>query len=826
MKNVRILIVEDERIIAMDLQLQLQALGYQVCGVAADGAQAIARSRKEQPDLVLMDIHLEGPMDGVEAACEIHRQLRIPIVFLSAYAENATLQRAESAMPYGYLVKPVSPRELHATLQMAMVRFGIQRQTDEHLGRIGKAMQAAELDVWEWKVDADQMRMFSLADDAPASAGLAADESIRHFLEQIDARDAPAVEAAVAAARDQGCGMDVQFRARTGPDQDERWLLARARCFDEGERGRRIVGVLQDISGQRRAEEKLRQAATVFDSTSEGIAILDAQRRVISVNPAFSLQTGYSAEEAMAWPDISPLYPSTHGFSHPDPQTPPGDRKLWQGNVNYLHKSGEVLNIWESISIVPGPGGGIASYVLVFSDISSVLAVQEQLDYLAKHDPLTNLCNRRMLQDRMEYELAQALRHQKMMALLLIDLDHFKTINDSLGHGHGDQLLTTIAARLQSSVRASDTVARLGGDEFCIVLGDIDAPGDVDLMAQKLLQRLAEPVRLEQMVCYVTGSIGISMAPADGLCVDELLRNADQAMYGAKHAGRNRYCFFAPAMQKAAEVRLQISSGLHQALEQGQFQLEFQPIVDLANGRIHKAEALLRWRHPLHGTIAPAVFIPIAEECGLISKIGEWVYDQALRVVREWRNALRDDLRIAVNISAVHFRDPQNPLRWLDKLSRSGVPGEALMLEITETLLLDADRKVQDSLDRYRAIGIQIALDDFGTGYSALSYLKRYRLDYLKIDQAFVRQIAEDPRDHALCEAIIVMAHKLGLKVIAEGVETPAQAAILQACHCEYAQGFLYSRPLSGAAFADLLRNHNGSMPGEFPPSMRALPAA
>ncbi|WP_052729258.1 two-component system response regulator [Chromobacterium vaccinii] len=825
MKNVRILIVEDERIIAMDLQLQLQALGYQVCGVVASGSLAIAHAEREQPDLVLMDIHLEGGMDGVDAACEIYRRQKIPIVFLSAYAENATLQRAESAMPYGYLVKPVSPRELHATLQMAMVRFGLQHRADEQLGRIGKAMQAAELDVWEWRVETDHMQTFSLAGPPQPTSGLAANTSIRHFIEQVDARDAAAVDEAIFRTRDQGCALDIRFRARTGPDQNARWLHARARSFDDGGADRRIIGVLQDITGQRRTEERLLQSATVFDSTSEGIAILDARRKVVSVNPAFSQQTGYSAEEAMAWPDIDPLYQTPHSFACAGPPASADERKLWQGNVNYLHKNGKVLNIWENISVVPGPDGSVASYVLVFSDISSVLAAQEQLAYLAKHDPLTNLCNRRMLQDRMEYGLAQTMRHQKMMAVLLIDLDHFKTINDSLGHSHGDQLLSTIAARLQGSVRASDTVARLGGDEFCIVLGDIESPGYVDLMAQKLLQRLAEPVRLEQMVCYVTGSIGISMAPADGMSVDELLRNADQAMYGAKHAGRNRYCFFAPAMQKAAEVRLQISSGLHMALEQGQFRLEFQPIIDLASGRIRQAEALLRWHHPEHGVINPAVFIPIAEECGLGGKICEWVYDQALSVIREWRDTVRDDLRIAINVSALHFRDLQNPARWLDKLARAGVPGQALMLEVTESLLLDADLKVQEALDLYRAAGIWIALDDFGTGYSALSYLQRYRLDCLKIDQTFVRRITDEPRDHALCEAIVLMAHKLDLKVIAEGVETPAQAAILQTCRCEHAQGFLYSRPLPADLFVELLRRHGCHLPGDFPPRTRTQSA-
>ncbi|OHX18715.1 two-component system response regulator [Chromobacterium sphagni] len=809
MTNFRILIVEDERIIAMDLQLQLQALGYIVCGVVASGHPAIEKAIQQRPDLVLMDIHLEGAMDGVEAAREIHRRLRVPIIFLSAYAEDATLLRAESALPYGYLVKPVSPRELHATLQMAMVRFGIQRDSDEQVERFCKAMEASQLEVWEWHVEIDQMNVFSLNEETLLSPSSVLSETIRHFLQQIDPRDEPAVAQAIEHTSQGGGSFNVSFRLRADAPADTRWMEAHGKRFDDGERGGRLIGVMQDVTERRRTEEKLRQAVTVFESTAEGIAILDAERRVISVNPAFSQLTGYPAEETLAWPDIDTLYQTPHSAPFLA-QLRQGEPQTWQGNANYLHKNGAALCIWESISIVPGADGVIGNYVLVFSDISSVLAVQEQLDFLAKHDPLTNLCNRRMLHDHLEYELAQATRHHSMMAVLLIDLDHFKTINDSLGHGLGDQVLAIVARRLQSCMRASDTVARLGGDEFCIAFGDIDTLSDVDQVAQKLLAQLAEPVVLEHMTCYVTGSIGIALFPTDGASVEELLRNADQAMYGAKHAGRNRYCFYAPEMQKAAEIRLQISSGLHEALEQNQLFLVYQPIVELATGRVQKAEALLRWRHPQHGDIPPSAFIPIAEECGMIGDLSEWVFDEALRSVRAWRQDLHSQFRISINVSALHFREQRNHQRWLQKLADSGVPGDALVLEITEGVLLDADYAVQEALERYHAAGIRIALDDFGTGYSALSYLKRYRLDYLKIDQSFVRQIAEDPRDLALCEAIVVMAGKLGLEVIAEGVETAAQAAILRNNHCQYVQGYLYSRPLPGEAFLKLLQKNGG----------------
>ncbi|UTH72814.1 EAL domain-containing protein [Chromobacterium sp. IIBBL 290-4] len=810
MKAGRILIVEDERIIAMDLQLQLQALGYTVCAVVATGKLAIDKAKEERPDLVLMDIHLEGAMDGVDAATEIYLALKTPIVFLSAYAEDATLQRAESALPYGYLVKPVSPRELHATLQMAMSRSHIQQDADALLGRFSKAMQAARLEIWEWRADIDHLNIYSLngLDMLPRNQVIS--EPIRNFLEKIDRRDLPAVMQAMEQTRQEGGSFTVSFRLQDGGADGERWLEAHGKRFDELHQNCRIIGVLQDITTRRQTEERLRQAVTVFDSTAEGIAILDAERKVVSINPAFTEQTGYSEAEALGWASIDSLYLKPHSAGLIE-QLQNGERKLWQGNVSYLHHRGHSISIWESLSAVPGHNGKITHFVLVFSDISSVLAAQEQLDFLAKHDPLTNLSNRRMLFDRLEYELAQATRHRKMVAVLLIDLDHFKHVNDSLGHAAGDHLLTIIAARLQACVRASDTVARLGGDEFCIVLGDVRAPSQIDQTAQKLLDKLSEPVQLEQMTCYVSGSIGIALAPTDGAAVSELLRNADQAMYGAKQAGRNRCCFYAPAMQKAAEIRLQISSGLHQALEHGALRLLFQPIVDLADGKVVKAEALLRWRHEQTGEISPSVFIPIAEECGMIGPISEWVFDEALRQLSRWLSSLDRAPQVSINVSALHFRDEQNHTRWIHKAREAGMPTNTLVLEITERLLLDADPKVRQALDLYRSAGFMIALDDFGTGYSALSYLKQYNLDYLKIDQSFIRQLDVDARDQALCEAIIALAGKLDLQVIAEGVETKRQANFLLEAGCRLGQGFLYAPPMEADAFIELFCKTNAA---------------
>lgn len=439
------------------------------------------------------------------------------------------------------------------------------------------------------------------------------------------------------------------------------------------------------------------------------------------------------------------------------------------------------------------------------SDITAKKESDERVWRQANFDTLTRLPNRRLFRDRLEQEVKKAHRAGLRAALLFIDLDRFKEVNDLLGHDAGDQLLKQAALRLSECVRETDTVARLGGDEFTVILSELEDIAHVELIAQKLLARLAEPFRLGTEVAYVSGSIGITLYPADAEEPEELIRNADQAMYAAKSAGRNQFSYFTRSMQEQARIRLRLGRDLRNALRSGQLQVHYQPVVDLVTGRIAKAEALLRWNHPTQGLVAPSQFIPLAEESGMINEIGDWVFREAAAWSQRWGAQRGAPFQISVNKSPVQFLSQDEDTSWTEHLESLGLAGNSIAIEITEGILLNASATVSDKLLEYRDAGIQVAIDDFGTGYSSMAYLKKFDIDYLKIDQSFVRDLTADESDRAIAESIIVMAHRLGLKVIAEGIETNEQETLLAAAGCDYGQGFLYAGAAPPADFERML---------------------
>ena len=432
----------------------------------------------------------------------------------------------------------------------------------------------------------------------------------------------------------------------------------------------------------------------------------------------------------------------------------------------------------------------------IHTDISDRKKSEAQVFQLAHYDSLTGLPNRVLFMDRLGQDIRKAERNGHSVTLIFLDLDRFKEVNDALGHDAGDRLLKETAQRLKGCVRTSDTVARLGGDEFTIILSNLNDSATLEYVAQNILDRLAEPFQLGDEMVYLSTSIGITIYPDDATDVELLLKNADQAMYAAKDEGKNRYNYFTASMQHAAQARMRIANDLRSALAAGEFIVYYQPIVELASGDIHKAEALVRWQHPLRGLVSPAEFIPIAEDTGLVIDIGDFVFTEAAHQVAEWRKR-KPDFQISVNKSPVQCKANKNVYQsWLAYLQSIDLPGDSLVLEITEGLLLDAREPVIRQLQDFHEAGLQIAIDDFVTGYSSLAYLKKFEIDYVKIDRSFTGNIQAGSDDMALCEAIIVMAHKLGLKVIAEGVETEEQRALLLAAGCDYAQGYLFSRPV------------------------------
>lgn len=572
--------------------------------------------------------------------------------------------------------------------------------------------------------------------------------------------------------------------------------------------GRKLIYCAErDISERKRIDEELSLAALVLKNSSDGMVVTDADNRIIAVNPAFSKITGFSLEEVKG---KNPKIFNSGRHDRAFFQELWGSllvKGYWQGEIWDKRKNGDIHAKWLSINTVLDKNGAIYRYVAIFSDITERKQSEELIWKQANFDMLTELPNRRMFLEQLQMAVIKSARSQLPLALLLIDLDQFKEVNDTLGHAVGDSLLKEAASRIRFCVRTSDTVARLGGDEFVVILTELPDVRHVEDIAQKFINSLAESFNLGGEVVYISASVGITLYPDDAGNIEDLMKNADQAMYEAKKNGRNRFSYYTRSLQEAAQKRLRLTTDLRSALAGNQFRVYFQPIIDLNTGRIHKAEALIRWQHPERGMVSPLDFISLAEETGLIHGIGDWVFKESARWAKRWSSQFSDDFQISINKSPVQFRGDNGGSvnAWLDHLHELNLSGKHIVIEITEGLLLDAETAVTDKLLGFRDAGIQVAIDDFGTGYSSLSYLKKFDIDYLKIDQSFVCNLSTDADDVALCEAIIVMAHKLDLKVIAEGVETEQQRSILAAAGCDYAQGYLFSRPVPPEEMEKLL---------------------
>jgi diguanylate cyclase (GGDEF)-like protein/PAS domain S-box-containing protein len=555
--------------------------------------------------------------------------------------------------------------------------------------------------------------------------------------------------------------------------------------------------------------DALKLAALVYQHSDEAMVVTDADGVIISINAAFTRVTGYSEDEAIGRsPSMLRSGRQSAAFYREmwDTLNATG---TWRGQLINRRKNGEEYVERLTISTIRDHAGMAQRYVGLFSDITEKARFDSAVWTQANVDALTELPNRRLLLQRVEQHLKDAEGTDKKLALLCIDLDGFKEINDTLGHHTGDQVLIETSARIRACLRTSDLVARTGGDEFAVVLPQLSQLSSVETIGRKIVEAIGAPFLIGAERAYLSASIGIALSPDDARTADALLSTADHAMHAAKQSGRNRYQFFTRALHEKAVKRVRMIAGLREAIEQGHFELVFQPIVNLASGRLMKAEALLRWRHPEQGLISPAEFIPVAESAGLIVQIGDWVFRQAAQWRARWDAIAPEGFQISVNVSPAQFRlDAELPARWIEHCKRLHLAPQSLVIEITEGLLLEASRQSMDRLRAFHDAGMQIALDDFGTGYSGLSYLRSFDIDYIKIDQAFVRDMHKNPADVMLSEAIVAMAHKLGVKVVAEGVEAPAHQQMLTAAGCDFGQGYLFSRPLPASEFEAMLGEH------------------
>jgi diguanylate cyclase (GGDEF)-like protein/PAS domain S-box-containing protein len=566
-----------------------------------------------------------------------------------------------------------------------------------------------------------------------------------------------------------------------------------------------LYAASRDISQRKQAEQQLRIAATAFEAT-EGMFVTDAKHVILRVNHAFSEITGYSSEEAVGQTPrlLSSNRHDAHFFESMMQSIE--QRGNWHGEIWNRRKNGEVFPEWLTITAVKNEQGSIENYVATLSDISARKAAEVEIRNLAFYDPLTGLPNRRLLLDRLVQAVAACVRHHRQGALLFIDLDNFKTLNDTLGHDKGDLLLQQVAQRLVGCIREDDTVARLGGDEFVVMLEDLDASpaeaaNQAQIVAEKILLSLGQAYMLGQHEHHSSASIGITPLADHDVTIEDLLKRADLAMYQAKAAGRNTLRFFDPAMQAAVSARAALEAGLREALAQNQFVLYYQPQVN-ASGQIIAAEALIRWQHPLRGLVPPGEFIPVAESTGLILPLGQWVLETACAQLHEWaQRPEMTELKLAVNVSVHQFTQRDFVEQVLQTLLHSGAPPTRLKLELTESVLVTNVEDIIEKMTQLKAHGVSFSLDDFGMGYSSLSYLKRLPMDQLKIDQEFVRDMLVDSNDAAIAKMVIALGDSLSLEVIAEGVESEEQRDFLASHGCHTYQGYLFSPPVALAEF-------------------------
>ncbi|MDQ7988535.1 MAG: EAL domain-containing protein [Candidatus Dactylopiibacterium sp.] len=628
-------------------------------------------------------------------------------------------------------------------------------------------------------------------------------------LQSIDEADRTRVWQVERHAIEAGEPFELEYRV-VRPDGSFRWVCEHGHpvVTPDGPAGR-YVGIVYDVTASRQTDERLRQAATVFESAREAVLITGLEGEILAVNRAFTDITGYGESEAVGQ-NTRLLRSDRHG---PDFfQALWASLRVsgqWQGEVWNRRKNGESYLCRMTISTVFDEQQRASRYVALMTDISQARQNEEQLARLAHYDPLTELPNRLLLQSRLDHSLSQAQRARHHVAVLFVNLDRFQTINDSLGHKVGDLLLVEVAARLSHRVRQEDTLGRLGGDEFMLILESIDGPEAAAEVAHAILDALSAPFCLpngEEL--YVAASIGISIHPEDGRNANELLRNADAALHQAKAQGRNRFCFYTATMNADALQRLGLDAALRKAIDRNEFELHYQAKVELASGHIRGAEALIRWRQADGTVISPAQFIPHAEATGLIDAIGVWVIDESCRQLRAWQDEGMKHCRLALNVSARQFRAGDLPTVVRGALSRYRLDPACLELELTESMLMDDPQHTLAVLQALKQLGVSLSLDDFGTGYSSFGYLQRFPIDALKIDQSFVRDIPAQNGAPVIAAAIIDLAHRLGLKVVGEGVETAAQLEFLRAQGCDEIQGYYFSRPLPAEAFARFCREN------------------
>ncbi|MBD9515089.1 MULTISPECIES: EAL domain-containing protein [unclassified Pseudomonas] len=747
-------------------------------------------------------------------AWQIHRVVHVGL--LRRFQAQALVAHLERAKAQTEALNQDLEREVEqrrrAERELCRARDALQERVEagsaqlSHTeARLALALEASELGLWDWNLLTDEVHHSHLEEIFGLTQ--AAVKSVRNDLRpRLHPDDLPLLRRAlVEHLKGRTDGYRIEYRVRHAAGHWV-WVEDRGRVMERDGRGQvtRMVGTRADISTRKLREEEQRLAATVFEAASEGIIILDPDYRLIALNEAFTRLTGYRREEVLGH-NVARLMGSSEALRrYQSIRTELERQGTWQGELIETRKNGELYPQWLQLNVVRDGRGQVAHVVGFFADLTARRDAEERLRYLSHYDELTGLANRTLFKERLHEASQRARQEGRTAALLLIDLDRFKLLNDSLGHEVADQLLRQMSRRMTQTVPEADTIARLSGDEFAVLIDSYASLAALARLSSRLLAKLRTPMTVGGHELVISASVGISLLPENAWEISALMSQANMAMQHAKHLGGNTFQFFTDNLQACTLERLQLETRLRKAIDEGQLDVHYQPKLNLANERLDSAEALVRWRHPEMGMVPPSDFIGLAEETGLIGAIGEFVLRRACRQARAWQLQGRE-LRVSVNLSVHQLRTGNLVDLVRTVLEDTGLPSHLLELELTESQLLDNVESVTTTFQQLREMGVKLAIDDFGTGYSSLSYLKRFPVDYVKIDQTFIRDLSERGEDAAITRAIIAMAHSLELKVVAEGVEQAEQLRFLRAHGCDEIQGYLISQPVPADACLALL---------------------
>ena len=801
--SINILYLEDDIPLANLIKRKLERQGYQV-ELSADGMECIQKLEQMSVDLLIVDFNTPH-LNGLQVLQRLQSAHKMPLSIMVSGSNDVNI--VIEAMKLGcsdYVIKEinnyfdlllVSIEKVLEKKQLIQAKILAEKHAIQSHQNLQRAQKLAKVGSWEYCVSSYKI-IWSEQEYINFDCKIGEPITYQKYCRYIHPDDQLRVEQQNEwlFKFKQPLSMDFRLQLKDGSIRH----LHTHTEIDTNAKGQvtRIFGITKDITKEVNAATKLKQAVTVFNNTVEAIFITNQYNEITSVNPAYTEITGYQEHEVLG------ENPRILKSSYHDPIF---FKKLWnqllttgqwQGEVWNKHKNGTVFPIWQSITAIKDTNHKIIQFVSIFNDISRRKANEKLIHYQANYDHLTGLPNRNLFLDRMDIALKRASREKQQLALLMIDLDRFKWINDTLGHKAGDTMLQETAKRLKNAIRNSDTAARLGGDEFVVIISELQNHCDIEKIVNKIFTAFRAPFQIDNHEIFISGSIGITVFPDDGKTIDVLQGNADSAMYSAKEEGRNRYHFFTPQLKAKTDRYLLLVSLLKQALDNDEFDVYYQPIIDSRTEKIVSAEALIRWKQPKQGIISPDEFIPLAEDSGLICAIGNWVVHRVAQDMQRWSELGIPNIDISINKSVQQFSRRSCDSEWVTILKQYNIDLSRITVEITESVFMNTEGNYVKSLKDMQQQGMKISLDDFGTGYSSLSYLKRFPVDILKIDRSFVANMVDNSSDATLVELILSLAYKMGIKVIAEGVETTTQLDFLKKYQCYYIQGYFYSKPL------------------------------